>query len=377
MADRSDRGHDLLSPLLVLMSGGSGWSWRLLDQLRSCGFETVTVDVNGPSDSGGFVGRAVDYALARVYRPRTGKLRRIALVHGTMFGLCLYGGRQALELDLLSRALPGFRFAVFAVGSDVLRPHDAQGRIRGLPARIAVGGPLSRAALVLANGEHLTAAVEQLTRGHAVVETWHQGIDIPRAPTRGASEHVTMSIVVPRPWDPLYNNIQVVNGVSEYAQHHRSEPLRVLFCGPRAEEQDLERLAELDRSLGPSQRLSVTDGYAFDARFDVFGDHAVTVSLSTSDGTANSVLEAMASGSLPVLSDMPANRALVEQFSMFAELVAIGDPGALRRALEGISDRRDEWADLAHLNRSLVEEHFSAGAATTRLRSLLESVVQR
>ena len=377
MGHRLDRNHDSMSPLLVLMSGGSEWSWRLIDQLRECGLETVTVDVSGLRDSRGFVGRAVDYTLPRIRRPRTGKLRRIALAHGTMFGLCLYGGRQAFELDLLSRALPGFRFGVFAVGSDVLRPDRAQSRVRGLLARIVVGGPLSRAALVLANGEHLAAAVAQLTRGRAVVETWRQGVDVPDGPIRGASEHATLSVVVPRPWDPLYNNVQVVDGVLEYAQHHGSESLRVLFCGPRAGDQDLERLAELDRSFGPSQRLSITDGYDFDARFSIFGNHAVTISLSTSDGTANSVLEAIASGSLPVLSDIPANRVLVEQFGIFAELVEIGDPGALRRALESISDRQDEWADLARLNRSLVEEHFSAGSATTRLCSLLESVVQR
>jgi len=377
MGDSMERDHGVMSPLLVLMSGGSGWSWRLIDQLRRCGLETITVDVNGLRDAGGFVGRAIDYTLPRVRSPRTGPLRRIALAHGTMFGLCLYGGRQAFELDLLSRALPGFRFGVFAVGSDVLRPDRAQSRVRGLLARIVVGGPLSRAALVLANGEHLAAAVAQLTRGRAVVETWRQGVDVPDGPIRGASEHATLSVVVPRPWDPLYNNVQVVDGVLEYAQHHGSESLRVLFCGPRAGDQDLERLAELDRSFGPSQRLSITDGYDFDARFSIFGNHAVTVSLSTSDGTANSVLEAIASGSLPVLSDIPANRVLVEQFGIFAELVEIGDPGALRRALESISDRQDEWADLARLNRSLVEEHFSAGSATTRLCSLLESVVQR
>jgi len=165
MGDSMERDHGVMSPLLVLMSGGSGWSWRLIDQLRRCGLETITVDVNGLRDAGGFVGRAIDYTLPRVRSPRTGPLRRIALAHGTMFGLCLYGGRQAFELDLLSRALPGFRFGVYAGGSDVLRPHGAQSRIRGLLARLVVGDSLSRAALVLANGEHLAATVEQLTRG--------------------------------------------------------------------------------------------------------------------------------------------------------------------------------------------------------------------
>jgi glycosyltransferase involved in cell wall biosynthesis len=219
--------------------------------------------------------------------------------------------------------------------------------------------------------------VDRITDRQANVVVWRHGIDVPNIPLLGANGRSSISIVAPRPWDPLYNNSQVVDGLSEYAQHHRSDPLSVLFCGPRAGQQDLEKLAKLDRSFGPTQRLSIVDGYDFDNRFRVFGDNAVTISLSKSDGTANCVLEAMASGSLPVLSDIPANRILIEKFGIFAELVAIGDPGALRRALERISDRRDEWADLARTNRSLVEGHFSTGVATPRLCSLMEAVVQR
>jgi glycosyltransferase involved in cell wall biosynthesis len=105
------------------------------------------------------------------------------------------------------------------------------------------------------------------------------------------------------------------NGSRERALHHLAGPLPVTFLGWLA-------TADLDRELERTH---------------------VYVSTSLSDSTSVSLLEAMAAGCLPVVSDIPANREWVRD-SETGLLFACGDaPGlaaCLRRAAGDAELRR-------------------------------------
>ena len=68
------------------------------------------------------------------------------------------------------------------------------------------------------------------------------------------------------------------------------------------------QLTALARSLGIAERVRF-EGWVEEERLQVLlASHAVYVSASRSDSTSQSLLEAMAAGLLPVVSDIPGNR---------------------------------------------------------------------
>jgi glycosyltransferase involved in cell wall biosynthesis len=71
----------------------------------------------------------------------------------------------------------------------------------------------------------------------------------------------------------------------------------------------------------------------------------VYVSASSSDGTSSSLLEAMASGLYPVVSDITANRPWVEH-GKNGLLFAVGDAASLAEALRLCAAQRASWTDI-------------------------------
>jgi glycosyltransferase involved in cell wall biosynthesis len=84
------------------------------------------------------------------------------------------------------------------------------------------------------------------------------------------------------------------------------------------------------------------------------------LSASLSDSTSVSLLEAMASGAVPVVSDIEGNREWVRD-GEGAQMFAPGDPGALTRAVElALAD--ESWRRRAREhNRAVVERRANHG----------------
>jgi len=115
------------------------------------------------------------------------------------------------------------------------------------------------------------------------------------------------------------------------------------------------RLTELAKALGVADRVEFV-GFLNQAQLqESYRRSAVFVSIPLSDGTSVSLLEAMASGCLPVLSDLPANREWVVD-ALNGRLVDVTSD--LSTALsEAITwSQSSEWFDvIAPQNRRLIE----------------------
>src|SRR5262249_18912344 len=97
------------------------------------------------------------------------------------------------------------------------------------------------------------------------------------------------------------------------------------------------------------------------------------VSASLSDGTSSSLLEAMACGLYPILSDIPANREWVvdgENGMLFPP----GDHSALARCLERAISERPWMSSAREMNRRLVEERANVDVNMQTLSDLLRSL---
>jgi glycosyltransferase involved in cell wall biosynthesis len=267
-------------------------------------------------------------------------------------------------------AAPALRRALAAFDPDLVDAHYVPnyGLLGALSGRrplsvtawgsdlLLLGGPLQRerarwvlgrADLVLADAENLASAARALGAPAARVACIPWGIPLDRFRDAGAREPGL--ILSTRRMEPLYDLPTVITAaVSVMAARPDA---RLVLAGDGPSRADLERLAA---------RLLPRDRWQFLGALDAAGIASwlaraeVYVSASLSDSTSLSLLEAMAAGAAPVVSDLEGNREWVRD-GEGARLFPPGDAAALARALA--QSRGDAgWRERARrLNREVVE----------------------
>ena len=132
----------------------------------------------------------------------------------------------------------------------------------------------------------------------------------------------------------------------------------------------LERRA---RDTLPAGRFEFVGRLAPAALAALLGRAEIYLSASRSDSTSVSLLEAMACGAVPVVSDIDGNREWVEEGDG-ARLFAPGDAGAVTRALErALGD--PEWRATARArNRRVIEERGDWSTNMGRIEALFEAL---
>jgi glycosyltransferase involved in cell wall biosynthesis len=241
-------------------------------------------------------------------------------------------------------ALCGRRpLSVTAWGSDLLiaAPRD---RVQSARARFV----LRRADLVLADSENLAAAARAMgadpDRLHAI--PW--GVSSARFHPGGAPEPGLL--LSTRMHEDVYDLETVIEGVARVMA--RRPELHLEIAGDGSRRAALERRAE---ARLPAGRFRFVGRLSPEALAEHLRRAEIYISASRSDSTSLSLLEAMASGALPVVSDIDGNREWVGEGDG-ARLFAPGDAGALESALE----------------RALADPVWSAGARDRNARCVRE-----
>ena len=360
------------------MALSSPWSRSMVERLAALGVEVHVVDFErrGPSreylDSSAAAQAAYAKGLsdhvAAVHRVPTSRfifprlataaanLRRIARDSNADIVLTLYGGAFA-AMAWLSGVRP---YVVYVVGSDVLLA-------RGLEKKLA-RVTLRSAAIVLANGVHLADRTAQLAP-KARIRPLYIGTDLeafrPVERTSGRT-----SFICTRGFLPIYDNITIVHALALLGDDLTRVLVTFLSSGPLLP----QAIAAADELLPAGARDAVVfQGGASEAEL-MTGLSAASfyVSASLSDGTSTSLLEALAAGLFPILSDIPANREWVTH-GKNGLLFQPRDPQSLADCIR--TALRDEpWMEEARVtNRHLVEERASATTNMATLAAVLAS----
>jgi len=224
---------------------------------------------------------------------------------------------------------------------------------------------LARADAVIADGANLAAAAERLGGGGRVhLVPW--GIDLARF--RMGAEREPGLLFSARMHEPVYDIATVIGGAAaELAADPRA---RLVLAGEGSLTPELERLAA--RTL-PAGRYAFVGRVDIDAMAGWLARAEVCVSASWSDSTSQSLIECMACGALPVVSDIEGNRAWVTDGDG-ARTFAPGDAAGLARALR--SARGDAaWAAAARArNRARVERDADAAVNMARVEALFAAL---
>jgi glycosyltransferase involved in cell wall biosynthesis len=261
----------------------------------------------------------------------------------------------------LMGALGGHRpLVVSAWGSDLL--------VKGLGDPLQAARArfvLSRATAVVADGENLAEAARRLGGGERV-HTIPWGIDVQRFRSGGAREPGLL--LSTRMHEEVYDLPTVIRGAAELLAEDPA--LRLAIAGSGRLTPRLERLAS---RLIPGDRVRFLGRLDTPALADWLARAEVFLSASHSDSTSQSLLEAMASGAIPVVSDLEGNRAWVRDGDG-ARCFAPGDAAGLARAVRAV--RSDPaWAEAARRrNRERIERDGDVARNMARIEQLFETL---
>ena len=259
-------------------------------------------------------------------------------------------------------ALSGVRpLSVSAWGSDLL----VAGRAN--PAQRARARYVLRAAdLVIADAGNLAAAAREMGAPPDRVRTIPWGID--RARFAPAPERERGLLLSTRMHEGVYDIPTVLRGAATVMARRPGTTLVVAGAGSRTAALQREAAAIL-----PAGRWRFTGRLEPEALAGLLARAEVYLSASRSDSTSLSLLEAMAAGAVPVVSDIEGNREWVRE-GEGARLFACGDAAALARALEAALDD-PAWADAARArNAAIVESRGDWTRNFARIEAAFESL---
>ncbi len=184
---------------------------------------------------------------------------------------------------------------------------------------------LNAAQAVLANGEYLAGKTRELAP-RAPVQSLLMGVDTEQfSPLR--ERPLPVRIVCTRAFKPVYHNERLIDALQQMEGTKTEFNVTFTSHGPL-----LPRVrAVADRTLPPRVRSQVEflGGVSDRILCQTVQRSHVYVSMSRSDGTSTSLLEAMSCGVFPVVSDIPPNREWIDPTKGNGLLVPLDRPDAL------------------------------------------------
>jgi glycosyltransferase involved in cell wall biosynthesis len=263
-------------------------------------------------------------------------------------------------LAWLARALFGLRAQLVgsAWGSDILDTPQRSALLRGLTRRV-----LRACALTTSDSQVMAARLRELGAGEVMVFPF--GLEAMPSATSAASASAAKDdtlFFANRGLEPIYQPHRVLQQFAALCGEHG----RLVVANDGALRAALQQQAQ---ALGLHDRVQFVGRLDADTQATHYARARWYLSLPRSDSVSVSVLEAMAHGCVPILSDLPANR----------ELVRDGDNGLV--VPDGALLSPDRLAALlpraeavAAANRQWVQQHAlfapSVAAFLQRLQAL-------
>jgi len=149
---------------------------------------------------------------------------------------------------------------------------------------------------------------------------------------------------------PIYNVSQLIKAIPMVLEENPNAKFWV--AGEGREKENLQNKVD---ELGVSSSVRFLGRIPHEKMPDLLGDTDIYVSTSTTDGTSVSLLEAMASGAFPVVTDISANREWITD-GKNGFLVPMGNEAFLARKIVEALCRPELRATALERNRTLVEE---------------------
>jgi len=230
---------------------------------------------------------------------------------------------------------------------------------------------LSRSDLILSVSPHLTQQIEAVVGTRAQIMTRQYGVDVTYfSPPQSQAER-QCRIIGARSLSPIANYDLILEAIRYLEADNSPLILDIFHDGP-------ERM-RLESDFGDLvERHRVRFRGTVDQRClaDQLRKAALYVSMTSSDGASMTLLEAMACGTFPVVSNIVANRDWIED-GVNGFLVPLGDPKLLASRLE------TAWRDpalrrsAAARNWEIVQQRADFGRNMTEIEAAFLALTAR
>ncbi len=265
-------------------------------------------------------------------------------------------------------AATGFHPLVVAAQgeTDVWPPDSLLAPLKARLARFCV----QRADLVHAWATHMTRSLVELGATRAQLMVLPRGVDIERFRPPGPGERQGAArVIATRSLASIYRHDVLIRAVA--ALRSRGVTLHVDFAGDGPEREALRALAG---------ELRVSEFVTFHGRVPheklpaLLQGATLYVSMPSSEGLSASLVEAMATGCFPIVSDLPANREWVTD-SENGIVLPSHDPELLAEALSTSLSRVDWRQRATEANRRLACDRGSAALNIARFVAAYRALV--
>ncbi|MDH0089861.1 glycosyltransferase [Achromobacter mucicolens] len=232
---------------------------------------------------------------------------------------------------------------VTAMGSDVLRGLDVSRRRRFLASYAC-----RRADYVLTRAEHMNETVRRLG-ANGLVKSVPNGIETGVFKYGGARNSVPR-VLCTRAFRPVYNIMALVKAIAILKGSGKRADFVLVGDGP-----DRAEIETAIESEGLQDYVTLAGALAHEALPAYYASSDIYVSPSLSDGNSVSLMEALACGCYPVVSDIPANRSWIVDGEN-GRLFEPTDPQALALKLGEAIDGIAAFDGIRRQNRDKVVE---------------------
>ena len=278
----------------------------------------------------------------------------------------LVHGHYATNCGFLA-ALSGFTPLVQTVhGSDVLV--DAVG---SREKRWFVRHALQKATWITSPAKHMTERLLDMGIPGDRITTIQYGVDTGVfKPPENPAERRSFRVVSTRMFEWRYNVDLLIRAIP--ALRDRVPEVEIVLAGDGPDRVALQDLA---------QKLNVTDAIrmvglvAHASMPELLQSAAVYVSTSVTDGSSLSLLEAMACGAFPVVTDIPANREWIADGEN-GFLVTTADPDALADRIARTLTDPVMQAEICARNAALVRARGDYHTNMQRIESIYEQLCE-
>lgn len=268
---------------------------------------------------------------------------------------------------------------VTAMGSDILPTQGLR-----LPYTPFTRLLLNRADAITAKSGWMDAALLKIGPYRQKLHRITWGIDLERfrpeldtTPLRLRWEIPPRDLVFldPRGGSAFYNKHIILNAFADYVQG--GGPAATLIVTEVTPDAGfMARLRRQAKDLGIASRVRFVGQVSHTEMAEFFALADITVMMPESDGLPQSLLEALACGSFPVLGDLP-QYAEVVQDGQTAKLARVGDQNALRAALRWAAENGPVRQQARARGRAYVEQHANVASETEKLLALYEKLLAR
>lgn len=249
------------------------------------------------------------------------------------------------------RALKGLikkpRTILTAWGSDVLLLPQQNFMMKKM-----VYSNLLNADIITSDSLYMSSVIEKLISPHQkLIKTLNFGIqELPEQQSLNQKEKIILSN---RLHKPLYRIDKIIQAFASICTDEKFNDYRLVVA---AGGEDSEYLQKLTKDLSIETRVAFTGMINYNELVDYYRKASVFISFPESDGTASSLLESMAYGAIPVLSNLPANLEwVIDECNGFIASDVISLADTIKDAIV-LSQDMDKYQQIYDFNYSLIEK---------------------